>query len=115
MTPPTLTKQRIARQLGQRTRLPNRTTSEVMEVLIEILADQIAAGGRIEIANFLTLDVRARSRVVNTDEDWDNNGQLFEPHTETFYLLRCRPGKTLRARLHSLSTSQPDKPKSLKQ
>jgi len=111
MTPPTLTKQRIARQLGQRTHLPNRVTSEVMDVLVEILADQIAAGGRIEIANFLTIDVQTRTRLANSDEDLDNNGQLFEPHTETFYLLKCRPGKSLRTRLRHLSSKTSEKPK----
>lgn len=102
MTPPTLTKQQLARRIGQRTRLPNRTTSEVLEALIEIMADQLAAGGRIEIANFLTLDVKTRTRLVPESEESDNE-QLFAPFTETFLVLKCRPGKRLRARLRTLA------------
>ncbi|MHB8626810.1 MAG: HU family DNA-binding protein [Aggregatilineales bacterium] len=102
MKPSTLTKQQIARRIGQRTRLSNRITAEMLEAFIDILSDQLAAGGRIEIANFLTLDVQARTRLVNSGEERDND-RLFDPLTETFYLLKCRPGKSLRYRLRSLA------------
>ena len=99
---PTLTKQQIVRRIGQRTRLSNRITSEVLETLIAILADQLAAGGRIEIANFLTLDVQIRSRLAKNIEESDNE-QMFVPSTETFFVLKCRPGKRLRVRLRALA------------
>ena len=102
MKPPTLTKQQLARLIGRRTRLSNRITSEMLDALIAILSDQLAAGGRIEIANFLTLDVQARTRLVNSHEARDNE-RLFDPLIETFFLLKCRPGKQLRYRLRSLA------------
>ncbi|MHB8629941.1 MAG: HU family DNA-binding protein [Aggregatilineales bacterium] len=102
MKPPTLTKQQIARRIGQRTRLSNRITSEMLDALIEILSDQLAAGGRIEIANFLTLVVQTRTRLVNSGEERDNK-RLFAPPVETFYVLKCRPGKSLRYRLRTLA------------
>ncbi len=100
--PPTLTKQQIARRIGQRTRLSNQITAEVVDALIEIMANQLAAGGRIEIANFLTLDVQARTRLVKIAEESDNE-HLFDPAIETFFVLKCRPGKHLRVRLRKLA------------
>ena len=100
--PPTLTKQQIARRIGQRTRLSNQVTAEVMDALIEVIADQLAAGARIEIANFLTLDVQARTRLVKITEESDND-RPFDPSIETFFVLKCRPGKHLRARLRKLA------------
>jgi len=102
MRPTTLTKQVIARRIGQRTRLSNRETAEMLDALIDILSDQLAAGGRIEIANFLTLDVQARTRLANADPTGDNE-DLFAPRTATLYLLKCRPGKNLRYRLRALA------------
>ncbi len=102
MKQPTLTKQKIIRALGQRTRLSNRVTAEVLEALIALLSDQLAAGGRIEIANFLTLDVQSRNRLVNSEKS-GHNEHLFDPVIETFCLLKCRPGKRLRNRLRQLA------------
>lgn len=96
---PTLNRQRLVRLLGQRTRLPNQVSAHVVETLVNILSDEIAVGGRIEISNFLTLEVETRSRAVimtNSEEDT-------EPIRQTYCVLKCRPGKRLRARLHTLA------------
>ncbi len=100
--PSTLTKQQIARRIGQRTRLSNQVTAEVIDALIAVIADQLAEGGRIEIANFLTLDVQRRTRLAKANDE-DDNERLFAPSVETFFVLKCRPGKHLRARLRKLA------------
>jgi len=100
--PPTLTKQQLARRIGQRTRLSNRVTAQVVDALIVILSDQLAAGGRIEIANFLTLDIQPHTRLVKRSEESDNE-HLFTPLTEIFFVLKVRPGKQLRQHLRTLA------------
>jgi len=100
--PPTLTKQQLARRIGQRTRLSNRVTAQVVEALIDTISAQLAAGGRIEIANFLTFDIQPHTRLVKRSERSDNE-HLFTPLTETLFVLKVRPGKHLRQQLRMLA------------
>lgn len=101
----TLTKQQLVRQIGRRTRLANRDVSAMIEALIMLLSDHLASGGRIEIANFLTLEIQTRSRLVRHSETSDNDPLLGTP-TETFSVLKCRPGKRLRLRLRTLTRTK---------
>ena len=45
-----------------------------LEAMIAIVTEQLAAGGRVEIANFLTLDVQYRTRLDSEQTFWDNEG-----------------------------------------
>lgn len=98
----TLTKQRIARELSRRTGISNQVASNVMDALVEMLTDHLGAGGRVEIANFLTLRVERHSRLVFLAEASDNE-RVFDAPKELFFVLKCRPGKRLRERLRVLS------------
>lgn len=101
---PTLTKQRLAREIGRRTRQSNTVATSALEAMIAIVTEQLAEGGRIEIANFLTLDVQYRSRLDSEQMFWDNEGNT--PGKIIYCTLRCRPGKTLRTHLRKLALKQ---------
>ena len=102
--PLTLTKQRLARELGRRTRLSNANATSALEAMIAIITEQLAAGGRVEIANFLTLDVQYRTRLDSEQTFWNNQG--IDSGKTAYCVLRCRPGKQLRLDLRKLALDQ---------
>lgn len=106
---PTLTKQRLARELGRRTHLPNAAASAALEAVIAIVSEQLAAGGRVELANFLTLDVQPYKRLAVEHTFW-HTSPTSESGEVTYFVLRCRPGKRLRAQLRALSASKSSRP-----
>lgn len=100
MPPPTLNKQRLARLLSHQTRITNRMALEVLDALTRIISDHLAQGGRVEIANFLTLTVVSHTRAIMGGSPEQESG-LFEEKNVPYVTLRCKPGKRLRARLGS--------------
>ena len=52
----TLTKNRMIRKIGQRTRLRNRDVQLMLETLVEAWTEELASGGRIELENFFVLE-----------------------------------------------------------
>ncbi len=88
----TLTKQKLTREVGRRTRLRNADVTRVLETLMEVVIEEIARGGRIELENFLVLEVQTRTRHTTVDR---------KPFT--FRTLKARPGKQLRIVLRSSS------------
>jgi nucleoid DNA-binding protein len=100
--PPTLTKQRLVREIGRRTGIPNRDTSALIDALIVVISDHLAIGGRVELANFLTLDVRAQKRIA-TEQIFGHTSSTHAASTSTYFTLRCKPGKRLRAHIAALS------------
>lgn len=58
----TLNKQKMVREIGRRTRLTNREVQEVIEALVDIWTEELVAGGRIEIQNFLVLETKTIDR-----------------------------------------------------
>ena len=48
--------------IGERTRMRNHDIQRVVEALLEVWLEEIASGGRIEIQNFLVLEVRTTRR-----------------------------------------------------
>jgi nucleoid DNA-binding protein len=48
--------------IGKKTRLRNHDVQQVIETLLEIWTEELAAGGRIEIQNFLVLEVQTIRR-----------------------------------------------------
>ncbi len=45
----TLTKNKMIREIGRRTRLKNREVQVMLEAVIEVWAEELVAGGRIEL------------------------------------------------------------------
>ena len=85
----TLTKQKITREIGRRTRLRNADVARTVETLIDLIAEELARGGRIELENFMVLEVRTTTRRATFD------GRLL-----TYASLKARPGKKLRILLN---------------
>ena len=54
----TLNKQKMVREIGQRTRLTNREVQAVVEALVDVWTEELVADGRIELQNFLVLEVK---------------------------------------------------------
>ena len=58
----TLNKNKMVREIGRRTRLKNRDVQLVLETLIDVWTEELVAGGRIELENFLVLETQTIDR-----------------------------------------------------
>ncbi|MBZ0275029.1 MAG: HU family DNA-binding protein [Anaerolineae bacterium] len=58
----TLSKNKMVREIGRRTRLKNRDVQAMLETLIDVWTEELVAGGRIELENFLVLEVKEIDR-----------------------------------------------------
>ncbi len=103
-TRPALTKQRLAREVGRRTRLTNRQAESALEAAITVISEHLADGGRVELTNFLTMEVKPRTRLASGNAFWHTSSPS-NADPMTIYVLRCRPGKRLRMALRTLSFS----------
>jgi nucleoid DNA-binding protein len=55
----TLTKNRMVREIGRRTRLKNRDVQMMFEAMVEIWAEELVNGsGRIELENLFVLETK---------------------------------------------------------
>lgn len=61
----TLTKNKMIREIGQRTRLKNRDVQLMLESLIAVWTEELVAGGKIELENFLVLETQTIDRGEN--------------------------------------------------
>jgi len=61
----TLTKNNIVREIGRRTRLKNRDVQVMLEALIEVWAEALVSGKRIELENLFVLEVQTIDRGEN--------------------------------------------------
>lgn len=61
----TLTKNKMVREIGRRTRLKNRDVQVMLETLIEVWTEELVAGGKIELENFLVLETQTIDRGEN--------------------------------------------------
>ena len=57
-----LTKNKMVSEIGRRTRLRNHDVQQVIEALIQVWTEELASGGRIELQNFLVLEVQRIDR-----------------------------------------------------
>ena len=57
-----LDKNKTIAEVGRRTRLRNHDVQKMLEALIEVWSDELADGGRIELENFLVLEVKTVDR-----------------------------------------------------
>ena len=60
-----LDKNKTVAEVGRRTRLRNHDVQKMLEALIEVWTEEIANSGRIELENFLVLEVKAIDRGEN--------------------------------------------------
>ena len=58
----TLNKNKMVREIGRRTRLKNRDVQLVLETLVNVWTEELVAGGRIELENFLVLETQIIDR-----------------------------------------------------
>jgi nucleoid DNA-binding protein len=61
----TLTKNKMIRAIGRRTRLKNRDVQMMLEVLVEVWTEELIAGGRIELENLFVMEVQTIDRGEN--------------------------------------------------
>lgn len=88
-----LTKNRMVSEIGRRTRLRNHDVQRMLETLIDVWFEELASGGRIELENFLVLEVQRIDR-------GERRGMLStgEPR-QIIHRLVVRPSKKLRKML----------------
>ncbi len=91
-----LTKNKMVSQIARRTRLRNHDVQLMLEALIQVWTEELASGGRIELQNFLVLEVRRIDR-------GERRGLLSsgEPR-QVIYRLVVRPSNRLRDQLRKL-------------
>lgn len=58
----TLTKNKMVREIGRRTRLKNRDVQAMLESLVEVWTEELIRGGRVELENFFVLESRIIDR-----------------------------------------------------
>jgi len=89
-----LTKNTMVREIGRRTRLRNHDVQRMLEALIEVWTEELVSGGRIELQNFLVLEVQRIDR-------GERRGMLStgEPR-RVIRRLGVRPSKQLKHRIN---------------
>jgi nucleoid DNA-binding protein len=58
----TLTKNKMVSEIGRRTRLKNRDVQAMIEALVEVWTEELVAGGRVELENFIVLETQTIDR-----------------------------------------------------
>lgn len=61
-----LNKNKMVREIGRRTRLKNGDVQLMLETLIDVWTEELVAGGRIELENFLVLETQTIDRGENS-------------------------------------------------
>ena len=91
-----LTKNKMVGEIGRRTRLRNHDVQRMLEALVDVWFEELASGGRIELENFLVLEVQRIDR-------GERRGMLStgEPR-RIIHRLMVRPNRRLREHLKRL-------------
>ena len=85
----TLTLNKTVNEVGRRTRFTNREVRLMLETLVEVWTEELVAGGKIEIENFLVLETKVIDRGENV-------------HPRIIRRVTLRASKTLRRTLQSV-------------
>ena len=95
----TLNKNKMVREIGRRTRLKNRHVQLVLEMLADVWTEELVAGGRIEMENFLVLETQTIDR-------GEQRGELKACKIPPRYIRRVtlRVSKKLKAMLNNQSS-----------
>ncbi|QPC83620.1 HU family DNA-binding protein [Phototrophicus methaneseepsis] len=89
----TLNKNKMVREIGRRTRLKNRDVHTMLEALIGVWTEELAAGGKIELENFIVLE----TQIIDRGERPGTIANGEAPRYIRKVALRC--SKALKARL----------------
>lgn len=93
----TLTKNKMIREIGQRTRLKNRDVQVMLEALIEVWTEELVSGGRIEVENLFVLEVQTIDRS-------EQRGMLSSGEAPRYIQrVSLRVSKSLKTRLPGVS------------
>lgn len=90
----TLTKKKMVREIGRRTRLTNREVRAVVDTLIDVWTEALVSGEKIEIENFIVLEVLEIDRGANTG-NWSNTTVV----PRKIRRVSVRASKSLRVKL----------------
>lgn len=91
----TLTKNRMVSEIGRRSRLKNRDVQLMLETLIDVWTEELIAGGRIELENFLVVETKVIDRGPNCGTLKHERNSYGAP--QVIRKLIVRPSKKLKA------------------
>ena len=91
----TLTKKKMISEIGRRTRLKNRDVQAMLEALVEVWTEELISCGRIELENFLVLEIKEIDRGLNSGT-LKSNGRSYSA-SRFIYKLVVRPSKKLKS------------------
>ncbi len=94
-----LDKNKTVAEVGRRTRLRNHDVQRMLEALIEVWTEELASGGRIELQNFLVLEVKLVDRGENAGAVLISGKLRRAPRV--IRKLTVRPSKALKGRLRT--------------
>lgn len=100
-----LDKNKTVSEIGRRTRLRNHEVQRMLETLIEVWTEELVKGGRIELQNFLVLEVREVDRGENAGQLLVGGKLRRAPRRVRQVVVRV--SKRLRGRLKVPGTSSP--------
>ncbi len=92
-----LDKNKTIAEVGRRTRLRNHDVQKMLEALVEVWSEALAQEGRIELENFLVMEVKSVDRGERTGTLLIGGKLRHSPRR--IKRLVIRPSKSLRKRL----------------
>jgi len=92
-----LDKNKTIAEVGRRTRLRNHDVQKMLETLVTVWMEELVSGGRIEIENFLVLEVKQVDRGENAGTLLVSGKLRRAPRH--IHRLIVRPSKVLRQKL----------------
>jgi nucleoid DNA-binding protein len=84
-----LNKNKMVREIGRRTRLKNRDVQLMLETLIDVWTEELVAGGRIELENFIVLETQTIDRGEKSGVLIRGNESYEAPHRITRLIIRA--------------------------
>ncbi len=93
----TLDRHKTIAAIGQRTRLRNHDVQRMLEALVTVWTEDLARGGRIELENFLVLEVKQVDRGQRAGHL--RMGGKLRRAPRIIRRLTVRPSKSLKGRL----------------
>lgn len=94
----TLTRNKMIREIGRRTRLKNRDVQAVLETLIDVWTERLVADERIELENLFVLEVQTIDR--SDQRGVLSSGSITYPAPRLIRRLTVRASKRLKALLN---------------
>lgn len=94
----TLTKNKMVREIGRRTRLKNGDVQVMLEALVEIWTEELVCKGRIELENFLVLEAKEIDRGLQAGQLVVNKSMLDAP--QKIYRVVVRLSRKLKKSLN---------------